>query len=267
MDATVNDILMALETIAPVALAESWDNVGLQVGSRQWPVKRVLTALDLTPEVMAEARHRQADALVMHHPLIFSPLRSVDLDTPVGGFLQELLHHQIAVMSAHTNLDSVTGGVNDVLASHLKVDHLTVLQPLAEQPHCGLGRVGSLPDRTTLADLAVAIKSRMALPHIRFAGNPHLSIQRVALCSGSGSGLLDAFFASGAQVYITGDVRYHEAREVEARGLGVIDIGHYESEHIILESLAKQLAYQLTAGGLDVTVAACLNEQAPFKTV
>jgi putative NIF3 family GTP cyclohydrolase 1 type 2 len=78
---------------------------------------------------------------------------------------------------------------------------------------------------------------------------------------------LGAFFASGAQVFITGDVRYHEAREVEARGLGVIDIGHYESEHIILESLAKQLADQLTAGGLDVTVAACLNEQAPFNTV
>jgi len=267
MDATVNHILNALESIAPAALAEEWDNSGLQVGRRDWSVKRVLTALDPTMEVIREARNRKADVLVTHHPLIFSPLRALDLDTPLGEILQELMRHQIAVISAHTNLDSVQGGVNDILASFLAVDGLTVLQPAAEDVDCGLGRIGSLPARTTLADLATEIKARLAIPHIRFAGDPQLPVHRVALCSGSGSSLLKTFFTSGAQVYITGDVRYHDAREVEAHGLGVIDIGHYESEHIILESFAKQLADQMRADGLDISVEACLCEQPPFTTV
>lgn len=267
MDATVNDVLKALESIAPAALAEKWDNIGLQVGRRHWPVKRVLTALDPTPEVIREVRNRKAEVLVTHHPLIFSPLRALDLDTPLGRVLHELLRHNIAVISAHTNLDSVQGGVNDILASFLAVDHLTVLQPIQENAYCGLGRIGNLAVRTTLANLAAEIKSRMRIPHIRFAGDPQLPVHRVALCSGSGSSLLKAFLASDAQLYITGDVRYHEAREVEAHGRGVIDIGHYESEHIILESFAKQLAGQMSAGGLDIVVEACLCEQAPFKTI
>jgi len=267
MDATVDDILNALETIAPATLAEAWDNIGLQLGSRQWPVKRVLTALDPTPGVIREVRNRKANALVTHHPLIFSPLHALDLDIPLGGLLQELLCHQIAVISAHTNLDSVQGGVNDILASFLGVDHLTVLQPLPNDVHCGLGRIGNLAAWTTLADLAAEIKSRLAIPRIRFAGDPQLPVHRVALCSGSGSSLLRTFLASGAQAYITGDVRYHEAREVEAHGLGVIDVGHYESEHIILESFSKQLADQMAAAGLDVVVEACLSEQAPFTTI
>ena len=267
MDATVNDILNAIESIAPATLAEEWDNIGLQVGHRQWPVKRVLTALDPTPEVIREVRNRKAEVLVTHHPLIFSPLRALDLDTPLGGILHELLRHNIAVISAHTNLDSTQGGVNDILASFLAVDRLTVLQPVQDDLHCGLGRIGNLPARTTLADLAAEIKSRMAIPHIRFAGDPQLPVVRVALCSGSGSGLLKTFLASDAQLYITGDVRYHEAREVEAHGRGVIDIGHYESEHILLEPFSKQLADHMSAGGLDILVEACLCEQAPFITL
>lgn len=267
MDATVNDILNALEAIAPKALAEEWDNVGLQIGARHWPVRRVLTALDPTPEVIREVRNRKADVLVTHHPLIFSPLRSLDLDTYIGGLLQELFRYHIAVISAHTNLDSVQGGVNDILASSIGLDHLTVLLPSIENVHCGFGRLGNLPARTTLAELAAEIKSRMAIPHIRFAGDPQLPVHRVALCSGSGSGLMKTFLASDAQVYITGDVRYHEAREVEAHGLGVIDIGHYESEHIILASFAKQLADQMSVGGLDIPVEACLSEQPAFITI
>lgn len=267
MDVTVNDVLTAVESIAPAALAEEWDNIGLQAGSRQWPVKRVLTALDPTAEVIREARNRKADVLVTHHPLIFSPLRALDLDTPPGKLLQELVCHHIAVISAHTNLDSVQGGVNDILASCLAVKGLTVLQPAAEDAYCGLGRIGNLPERSTLANLAAAIKSRMEIPHIRFAGDPQLPVDRVALCSGSGASLLRTFLASDAQVYVTGDVRYHDAREVEAYGRGIIDIGHYESEHILLQSFAKQLTDQMSASGMDVLVEACVSEQAPFTTI
>ena len=227
MAATVNDILEALESVAPVRLAEEWDNVGLQLGSRRWSVKQVMTALDATPDVLQEVRDRKGDVLVTHHPLIFRPLGSLDFDTPLGRMLQAFCAHQIAVISAHTNLDAVGGGVNDVLASIFAMDELTVLQPSLHDATCGLGRVGRLSSPTTLGELAAAVKVRMGLPNVRIAGDLQLTVRRVALCSGSGSGLMAAFLASDAEVFVTGDVRYHEAREIEHCGRGVIDIGHF----------------------------------------
>jgi len=265
--ATVGDILNVMEIIAPTELAEEWDNVGLQVGSRQWPVTRLFTALDATPEVLQEVLRCKGSALVTHHPLIFRPLHVLDLDTALGGMLQGFIRKQIAVIAAHTNLDSVHGGVNDILAAVLEIDRPDVLLPAVGHANCGLGRVADLSSATTLGDLAVAVKSRMANPHARFVGDPQLPVHRVAICSGSGASLLEPFFASGAQVFITGDVRYHEAREVEARGLGMIDIGHYESEHIVIESLARQLADQFRSRGFDIVVEACKSEQAPFKPI
>ena len=267
MGATVNDILSALEAVAPAHLAEEWDNVGLQIGSRHWPVQRVFTALDPTIDVIREVQRREGDVLVTHHPLLFRPLPRLDLDTPVGMLLQELLAARIAVLSAHTNLDSVRGGVNDILAAALRLEQVAVLQASPRDERCGLGRVGRLPAPVQLADLAAAVKSRMGLPGLRFAGDPQLSVVRMALCSGSGASLLDAFFDSDAQVYLTGDVRYHDAREVEARHRGVIDIGHFESEHIVLENLSAALAEQMALRGWDVAVEACLTEQTPFRTV
>lgn len=265
--ATVGDILNVMEIIAPAELAEEWDNVGLQVGSRQWPVTRLFTALDATPEVLQEMVRRKGNALVTHHPLIFRPLQVLDLDSSLGGMLQGFIRQQIAVIAAHTNLDSVQGGVNDILASVLGVDNPAVLLPVDGHDHCGLGRVADLSSATTLGNLAVAVKSRMAIPHVRFVGDPQLAVHRVAICSGSGASLLEPFFTSGAQVFITGDVRYHEARDVEARGLGVIDIGHYESEHIVIETLARQLADRFESLGFDIVVEACKCEQAPFKSI
>ncbi len=265
--ATVGDILNVLEIIAPTELAEEWDNVGLQVGSRQWPVTRLFTALDPTTDVLQEVVRRKGNALVTHHPLIFRPLHVLDLDSALGGMLQGFICQQIAVLAAHTNLDSAHGGVNDILASVLDIDRPAVLLPAAGHDNCGLGRVADLSSATTLGDLAVAVKSRMALPHVRFVGDPQMPVNRVAICSGSGASLLEPFFASGAQVFITGDVRYHEAREVESRGLGVIDIGHYESEHIVIETLARQLADQFESRGFDIVVETCKTEQTPFKPI
>ena len=267
MNPTVNDILAALEAIAPARLAEDWDNVGLQIGSRQWPATHVLTALDPTPNVIREVRRRKGDVLVTHHPLIFSPIRTLDLDTPQGVVLQELIANQIAVITAHTNLDSVQGGVNDVLAALLTLEEVTVLQPADPTDLSGLGRLGNLEMPITLGDLATMLKTRLGLTAVRYAGNPELTARRVALCSGSGSSMIEAFIKSGADVFITGDVRYHDAREIEFHGRGVIDIGHFESEHIVLESLATQLTDRLAAQGLKVTVSACQDETAPFRTV
>ena len=267
MSAAVEDILAAVEAVAPSHLAEDWDNVGLQLGSRLWPVARVMTALDPTPGVIREVIARQGNVLVTHHPLIFNPLRTLDFDAPIGRTLEALLVNRIAVIAAHTNLDAVRGGVNDVLASQLEMDDVAILQPSERDASCGLGRIGRIPTPITLGELAAGIKNRMGLPHIRFAGSPELKVRRVALCSGSGSSMMGAFLASEAEVFITGDVRYHEAREIEAHGRGIVDVGHFESEHIILDVLTDKLTEQMVARQLDVSVEACVGERAAFQAI
>ena len=280
---TVGDIIRIAEELAPRELAESWDNVGLQVGSRDWPVKSIWVALDPLPQVVTAACRADVDLLITHHPLIFKPLKSIDCTTPAGGIIQSALQHRMTIFSAHTNLDSATDGVNDTLARRIGLHHLSVLkqeahdtgrivvnddldeqEPLAVQ---GLGRTGDLSQTTTLASLAGEVKKSLDLKSVAIAGDPDLPVDKVALCSGSGASLLGDFFASGAQVYISGDLRYHDARDVEMAGRGLVDIGHFASEHLIVGVLAGKLAERLDKSGADVSVEACRLEEDPFKTL
>jgi hypothetical protein len=141
--------------------------------------------------------------------------------------------------------------------------------PLAPESggDAGLGRIGALDAPVSLAALAERVKRKMGLEQVRMVGDPNLSVTTAALCSGSGGGLLKAFFASGAAVYITGDLRYHDARDIEAMHLGAIDIGHFASERIILEGLARELDRRLRRGGVRARIAVHEAEKDPFIIV
>lgn len=267
MATTLEEILSVLGDLAPASLAEDWDTVGLQLGHGAWPVRRILIALDPTLKVVAEAAQREADLVVTHHPLFFKALRVIDCATPVGAIIEGFLARHIGLLSAHTNLDSVQGGVNDALAGALGLQDTLPLQPAEAHADCGLGRIGRLMRPLSLAALARDVKRRLAINNLRMVGMPQLEVARVAICSGSGAGLLDAFFASDAEVFITGDVRYHDAREVEARQRGLIDIGHFESEHLVLQHLAVQLDARLRAAGKTIEVLVAQTEETPFRTV
>ncbi len=262
----VQTIIDGLEALAPRHLAEDWDNVGLQVGDPEWTASKVLVALDPSPAVVEEAIREGASAIVTHHPLIFRPLRCLNLSTATGRLIQRLVSKRVAVITAHTNLDSVSGGVNDVLVDLLALQNATVLQPLADDADVGLGRVGALPQPVAFESLVRDIKARMELSHIRCAGQPKDPVRRVAVCSGSGGSLIEQFLDSSADVFITGDVRYHDAREIEAHGRGVIDIGHFESEHIIVRRLVQRLGDRLAKQGFRAVVQASTCEETPFMT-
>jgi dinuclear metal center YbgI/SA1388 family protein len=274
---TVGDIINKLEDLAPGELAETWDNVGLQVGSRDWPVKRVWVALDPLPQVVAAACRADVDMLITHHPLIFKPLKSIDCTTPAGEIIHSALCHNMAIFSAHTNLDSAAGGVNDTLAKRIGLCNMGVLRQdqLGEPPTDGpapsvlqgLGRIGDLPQKTTLITLARELKDRLDIESVAIAGDPGLPVNRVALCSGSGASLLGDFLGSSAQVYISGDLRYHDARDVETEGRGLIDIGHFASEHLVVEVLAGKLNDMLNTSNVDISVEACRLEADPFKKI
>jgi len=128
----------------------------------------------------------------------------------------------------------------------------------------GLGRVGELDEKMNFRLFAQKIKEKLALKNIRLAGNPELFVTHAAVCTGSGSSLMKDFFKSEAQIYITGDIRYHDARDAEAEGRGLIDIGHFASEHIVIEALAKKLEAMIRKAGYEVLVKACGIERDPF---
>ena len=267
MTTRVQSIIDELEALVPAHLAEEWDNVGLQVGHPGWPVDKVLVALDPSMAVVEEAVREGATAVVTHHPLIFRPLRCLNLASATGRLIQRLVNARVAVLTAHTNLDSVSGGINDALVELLALQSATVLQPLAGDRNAGLGRVGTLPQPVAFESLVRDIKARLGLVHLRYAGRPEDPVRRVAVCSGSGGSLIEPFLNSSAEVYVTGDVRYHDAREIEAHRRGVVDIGHFESEHLIVRRLAGLLGDRLAKRGIEVVVQAATCEETPFITL
>lgn len=272
MPTTVEDIIEVMEEIAPAHLAETWDNPGLQVGHRGWPVKKILISLDPTPDVMNHAAEASADMLITHHPLLFRPLKSVDLSTPIGGIVGAAIKNTIAVYAAHTNLDSVVDGLNDMLAMRLGLNNVSALAPhvgetaetFTEKQQNGLGRIGNLPEATDVVSLCRTLKNILGLESVRMVGEPQQTVGRVAICTGSGSSLLERFFSSDADLFITGDVGYHDAREVEDRKTALIDIGHFGSEHIMVDKLGERLRKLLGRLHPNVEVITCEVEKDPF---
>ncbi len=370
MTASVAQFVSILDRLAPPRLAESWDNVGLQIGSHNWPVKKVWTALDPLPEVVARACDKDVDLLVTHHPLFFKPVKHIDCESPLGRIVEKALSRRLAIFCAHTNLDSAAGGVNDVLAKRMGLQQLRVLgvpadanlsklvvfapvthvqvilealfalnagrignysccsfrcegvgtflpgadakpvigttgglsevqenrieilvpstdvvrlvdavkqvhpyetaaidvYPLAAQDRsAGLGRVGRLAASMPLMAFSEKLKKALGLETVKVAGNVEMPVDTVAVCSGSGSSLLHTAIASGAQAYVSGDLGYHTARDAEQAGIGLIDIGHFGSEHIIVDVLAASIREAIDAAGVSAVVEANDMESDPFR--
>jgi dinuclear metal center YbgI/SA1388 family protein len=264
---TVADVVGHLEAMAPLALAEAWDNCGLQAGALNWPVERIWVALDPLPEVVAAACRNDVDLLVTHHPLIFRPLMRVDVATPTGRIIAQALAAEMAIYAAHTNYDSAVDGLNDVLARRLGVTAHRALAPAAgaATPDAGIGRIGTLERPVTLGELARMACTCLGLDEVNLVGDPQAVVREAALCSGSGGSLVEDFMASAADVYITGEIRYHQARDIAAAGRGAIDIGHFGSERIMIQDVAERLGRALAAD--NVTVAVCNLENDPFTRV
>ena len=273
MAATVADIVRVMERLAPPGLAEDWDNVGLQVGRMDWPVNTVWVALDPSPDVVQAACLKGVDLLMTHHPMFFKPLRYIDFNKPSGFLIQQAVQHQLSIYAAHTNFDSAQDGLNDILAgciglinlkplvrAHTETQHLC--QPISDdlQPNDslegsqGLGRIGEFDEPTDLKSLALKIKKKLSLASVKLCGDPGLIVRKAAICTGSGSGLLMDFISSDAQAYISGDMRYHDAKDVQAVNRGLIDIGHFASEHIMVGVVAERLSAAMAKAGLKVDI-------------
>jgi dinuclear metal center YbgI/SA1388 family protein len=241
---TLADVVRALEGFYPPSTAQSWDHVGLVSGDLGQTVSRVHFAVDPTLDVIEEARGLGADLVVTHHPLLLRGVHSVATASAKGAAVTALVVHDIALYVAHTNADVADPGVNDALAAACG---LTEVEPLAVVEGQPLGRVGRLPEPLALADFTTALYA--ALPPfpggVRVAGPPDAPVQRVAVMGGAGDDMFDHVRASGADVFVTADLRHHpvlEARE-EARGGTpyLVDAGHWATESLWLAGAARRL--------------------------
>ena len=270
---TVADIMLILEEISPTYLAEAWDNVGLQIGARRWPVNKIWVTLDPLSAIIKKACQENVDLLITHHPLFFKPLMNIDVGTVQGGIIAACIRNNLSVYSAHTNFDSVNGGLNDIFAGRIGLKNCRVLDYSKfikkESDRChGIGRIGDLPQSITLNQLATSLRQRMHLNAIRMAGDPDLVASKVAICTGSGAEFLSKFISSEAQVYISGDIKYHDAISVLENGKGVIDVGHFASEQIMLDVVAKRLKKRVQAlTSPAIIVEACHLEEDPFTVL
>ena len=365
----IQDLVGLIHKLYAPELAEDWDNVGLQVGDPGRPLDRVMVALDPGLEAVEAARDAGAQALVTHHPLLFKPVKRLTPDDAVGKVLWTAVRDDVAIISAHTNLDCAVDGLNSWLAQKMGVEQAVPLQavagdylklvvfvpvghedavadalfsagggqigaydqcsfrssgegtfrpgpgtqpyigtvgqrekteevrletiipkrkllrvlekmqkahpyeevaydllPLQNQvPGAGLGRIGRLAQQASLGEFAARVKESLGCDHLRLIGADQMPVRKVALCGGSGAFLLQTAHRQGADVLVTGDVKYHEARQAEELGIALIDAGHFATEQLMIEQVTQSLqaaARQLNWG---VAFEAYAGEEDPFR--
>lgn len=225
----VKDIAAAIEEFAPKGLQESYDNAGLQVGDPDMDVSAALLCLDVTEEVLDEALERRCNIIVSHHPLLFKGLKEVTGRTATERMVIRAIRENVAIYSAHTNLDSAWEGVSHEIAHMLNIGNLKVLEPRQENPSTGLGVIGDVQP-TPRIEFLRRIKDTFKVKCLRYSSqSPQLVVREAAVCGGSGASLIKEAITKGADIIITGDVKYHDFTTF---GLDIIiaDIGHFESE-------------------------------------
>jgi len=253
-------IVRVMNRIAPLSLAEKWDNVGLLIEApRPRPhASQVLLTIDLTPAVLREALFTQAVMIISYHPPIFRPLSALTLANPLQSSLLHCATAGISVYSPHTALDCVKGGVNDWLAEGVLGSTSGEVSILGEEKEggAGVGRLVSLAQREGIDSVAQRIKQFLKLDRVQVASpvlpslsNDHAPVATVALCAGSGGSVLNGV---DADVYFTGEMAHHEVLAAVASGRHVILCGHTNTERGYLPILATRLKLELTKedGGL-----------------
>lgn len=362
-----NEVANVIRRKAPEFLAESWDNVGMQLGSREKEVEKVLLTLDVTEEVVDEAIEGNFDMIISHHPFIFQGIRHIDTDDYKGKLVKKLLENDIVIYAAHTNLDKAALGLNDYVARQFDLDERVPLKPDKDErlykivvyvptdytdkilkvlgdggagftgdrySHCsfrirgegrfkplegsnpfigtpgevmtvnedrietivdgrilkdlfpklkeahpyedmaydlypveqaeimaksGLGKIGLLHEEMTPQEFIDYTKKALNVEHVRTAGEPPEKIRKVALCTGSGAEFIGLAKVRNADVFVTGDLKYHDAQRAKENGIWVIDAGHYGTEKQVVNLLEEMIQEAYPNGEVE-TVVSSRNE-------
>lgn len=253
MSLRVKDICSIMENIAPKKLSESYDNVGLMVGNSEDNVSSVLVALDCTLTVIEEAKRKNCNFIFTHHPLLFKKPSSITTETLLGKKIINLIKNNMNLYSSHTNLDSVEGGLNDILVDILGFSNSRVIESSHTEGfndgNSGIGRIVTLDKKMQLFKLCELVKQKLNLEHLRYIGEDENFIGKIALINGSGTDYMDISRDLGADCIITGDVTYHYASDYNEIGVSVIDAGHFGTEWTALKKIKSVLKSEINRLG------------------
>jgi len=244
-------VIQTLEAIAPLRLAEEWDNVGLLINPlRSRTMKKILLTIDLTESVADEAIAAKSDLIITYHPILFQSVNQLNADRAYDRTVMKLIQKNMAVYSPHTALDAVIGGVNDWLADGVGDGEVSILHPI-ENTDAGQGRLVELKRPVKLKTLAQRIKDHLGLKTLRLAPTAeNTSIRTVALCAGAGT---DAFQGIKADCYLTGEMSHHNILAATLNGSHVILCEHTNTERGYLPVFARLLEKAL-GSGIDVVI-------------
>lgn len=236
----IQEIIDLIEDYAPSNLQASFDNSGLICGNPSYEVHTILLCIDVTEAVVREAIDNGHNLIISHHPLIFKGLRHVTPSTYVERSIILAIKHDIAIYAAHTNMDVVQNGVSGRMADKLFLQNREILQVegMAENTY-GYGIIGELATSVESLAFLKQIKEIFRCQSLRYTLPHHRQIRRVAVCGGAGASFLHQAIQKNADIYISGDFKYHDFFETENR-IAIADIGHYESEQF-----TKDIFYEL----------------------
>lgn len=238
----LNEIIKVLEKKFPTTNSEDWDNVGLLIGKRNNEIKKIQISLDVTNKVLENAIKNNVDLIISHHPMIFSEIKRINSDTILGNKIIKAIENNISIYTLHTNLDSTIGGLNDFVGERLGLTNGKIIDEIKEN-ECGIGRVYSLNEKESFNNFLQKIKETFLEENIRVVGRELNSkkIKKIAIVNGAGSSYWRKAKKMGADLLITGDVKYHEALDALEENFILIDIGHYETEHFFGKIILKEL--------------------------
>lgn len=247
------EIMGELQTIFSPKIAEDWDNVGLLIGDNTKEVNKVLFCLDVTQKAVQKAINKNVDLIISHHPVIFSGLKRITNETAHGRKLLKLIENKIAVYSIHTNSDFAINGLNDfimdklnldgekVIFNECKFDDYNSIKNKMERVHGGLARIKILNEEMKLEDLLERIKESLGISYVRYVGNKDAYVRKIGLVTGGGSSFMYDI-ADKIDVFLTGDLRYHEALDALEDGRILVDVGHFESEYLFVDMMEQEMS-------------------------
>jgi dinuclear metal center YbgI/SA1388 family protein len=250
------EVFEFLESIAPLSLQEKYDNSGLLIGSPDQFITGAIIALDCTEEVLDEAIAKGCNLIITHHPAIFYGVKKITGANMTERIIAKAIKHDLILYAIHTNLDNtLTHGVNERIARKLGLDIDSILRPIAgiQDPSLGAGIIGYFSNPLTENQFLHLLKDLMKAPVVRHTRLQHRPIQKVAVCGGSGSFLVEDARKAGAHALVTADFKYHGFFDA-GEDLLICDIGHYESEQFTIN-----LLQELISGNFSTFAAHCTD--------
>ncbi|MGB6063336.1 MAG: Nif3-like dinuclear metal center hexameric protein [Desulfomonilaceae bacterium] len=254
----LSGIVEIANRLFPFDTAEPWDNCGIQIGDPNRRVSSIAFSLDPTPQTIKFATASSCELLISHHPLILQPLRNIISDSLFGRVVLDAARMGVDILSLHTNLDAAAGGLNDQLAYKLGLEN--IITPIGAR----CARIGQLPSATTVFSFARKIAKDLEISQVRVVSAEDAEVRTVFCASGSGMSYLSEALRENVDLMVTGDVRYHPAREALEMGMPVIDAGHFGLEKGAINLMRTAFEAEFARLGLAINCINCELEKEPF---